>query len=685
MSNRTSYSPTPYASRAASPEPSHLSRRVSVITEESPLLHHGDGSVGSGKSPGRREYDELQGAPAWSWLWWRSRVRYYVPATRWMMEYKLSYLWGDTVAAITVATVIIPLSLSYASSLAHLDPFSGLFAAAVQPLVYSLLGSCAHLSVGPEGSLSLLVGQAIQRILHDDPHSGDDAAAVGSEVATMITFQVGMISLCLGLLRLGFIDVVLSRSLLRGFVTAVSLVIVIEQLVPMLGLSHVHAGTDLHTAFDKCIFLVQHLRESQMPTAILSLCSISFLIVTRTIKTRFKKRFGFLTYLPEILICVIVTTILCSAFEWQALGIEVLGAVSFSSRKSFFALPLQRTNLRFFKQAFPTAIFCSIVGFIDSVVAAKQNAQRFRYSVSPNRELTALGAGNIAASFVPSTLPAYGAITRSRLAADTGGKTPMSSLILSIIVLLSIRFLLPALYFLPKAVLACIICLVVYTIIAEMPEDILFYWKMSAWNDMFLMMLTFILTLVWSVEVGIGIPFALTILLVVKQSSQQRIKIMAREPGTTHYVPIDEDFPTELEDTSGVLVVRIFENLNFVNTGSMKERLRRLELYGSNRHHPSDAPIRDEPVAVVFQLADVEEMDASAVQIFRELAETYTSRGVCVCFARVRPAELQALRKGGVVDFLGENHFHPTVAAAVSFIEHERHSEHCSPRNGSIA
>ncbi len=54
----------------------------------------------------------------------------------------------------------------------------------------------------------------------------------------------------------------------------------------------------------------------------------------------------------------------------------------------------------------------SVVGFLDSIVAAKQNAGRFGYSISPNRELVALGAGNIIGSFVPGTLPAYGSITR---------------------------------------------------------------------------------------------------------------------------------------------------------------------------------------------------------------------------------------------------------------------------------
>ena len=54
----------------------------------------------------------------------------------------------------------------------------------------------------------------------------------------------------------------------------------------------------------------------------------------------------------------------------------------------------------------------SVVGFLDSVVAAKQNSARFGYSISPNRELVALGAGNLVGSLVPGTLPAYGSITR---------------------------------------------------------------------------------------------------------------------------------------------------------------------------------------------------------------------------------------------------------------------------------
>lgn len=54
----------------------------------------------------------------------------------------------------------------------------------------------------------------------------------------------------------------------------------------------------------------------------------------------------------------------------------------------------------------------TILGYLDSIVAAKQAATRYQYSISANRELVALGAGNIVSSFIPGSLPAYGSLTR---------------------------------------------------------------------------------------------------------------------------------------------------------------------------------------------------------------------------------------------------------------------------------
>jgi MFS superfamily sulfate permease-like transporter len=79
------------------------------------------------------------------------------------------------------------------------------------------------------------VGQAIQEITHDfpDPHS-PEVDAMKFQIASVITVQVGLISFLLGVFRLGFLDVVLSRALLRGFVSALAVVITMCALLQTL-------------------------------------------------------------------------------------------------------------------------------------------------------------------------------------------------------------------------------------------------------------------------------------------------------------------------------------------------------------------------------------------------------------------------------------------------------------------
>ena len=88
-----------------------------------------------------------------------------------------------------------------------------------------MFGSSRQLNVAPEAALSLLVGQAVTDALRNNNVKSGDRATVGLMVATAIGLQSGLFSFLLGLFRLGFIDVILSRALLSGFVAAVGVVI----------------------------------------------------------------------------------------------------------------------------------------------------------------------------------------------------------------------------------------------------------------------------------------------------------------------------------------------------------------------------------------------------------------------------------------------------------------------------
>lgn len=79
------------------------------------------------------------------------------------------------------------------------------------------------------------------------------------------------------------------------------------------------------------------------------------------------------------------------------------------------------------------------------------------------------------------------------------------------------------------------------------------------------------------------------------------------------------------------------------NAGALKERLRRLERYGTGDHHPSEAPIHAEASVVIFDLADVEDIDASACQLMLEAVESYVVRSVLVRFFPRCTADLLGL------------------------------------------
>lgn len=93
--------------------------------------------------------------------------------------------------------------------------------------------STRQMSVGPEAPLALLVGSSIaqQQHLHTGSNPVDPLAW-----ACLMTLFVGLFTLLLGIFRLGFLDSLMSRALLRGFITGVALVVMVQQSIILLGL-----------------------------------------------------------------------------------------------------------------------------------------------------------------------------------------------------------------------------------------------------------------------------------------------------------------------------------------------------------------------------------------------------------------------------------------------------------------
>lgn len=134
---------------------------------------------------------------------------------------------ADFVAGITVALVLVPQSMAYAS-LAGLPVVYGLYASFVPVIIASLWGSSNQLHTGPVAMLSLMSAAAL--IPFATPGSVEFI-----DLALMLALMVGVLRLALGIFRLGSIVNLLSSPVIVGFTNAAALIIGLSQLNKVIG------------------------------------------------------------------------------------------------------------------------------------------------------------------------------------------------------------------------------------------------------------------------------------------------------------------------------------------------------------------------------------------------------------------------------------------------------------------
>ncbi|KAJ5793478.1 hypothetical protein N7457_000077 [Penicillium paradoxum] len=608
-------------------------------------------------------------------------ISYYVPLFNWVGQYQWSFLRGDLMAALTVASIYIPMALSLASNLAHAPPISGLYSFVIHPMVYAILGSCPLLVVGPEAAGSLLTG-AIVKASVIQGNSGEDDATETALIVGVATAMSGGMILIAGLTRLGFLDNVLSRPFLRGFITAIGFVIFVDQLIPELGLAEVakEAGVSHGTSVEKLVFIVRNAQKSHGITAIVSIISFTVIMVFRTLKKMLVPRIPQVIFFPDRFLVVALSAVLAWHFDWESKGLEILGPTEVAAGGLFsFTWPFQLAYMKHVRTALSKAFIIALLGFFESSVAAKGlgegNSSGIKgMHMSANREMVALGVANVIGGCF-SALPAFGGYGRSKLSSQTGARSPMTSVFISIITFTCVMVLLPYLYYLPKAVLCSMISVVAFTLVEECPHDLLFFFRLRGWTELVLMLLIFTATIFYSLELGMAMGIGLSVIILIRHATSPRIQILGKVLGTEARFDNAEHHPENVELVEGALIVKIPEPLTFANTGDLKNRLRRLELYGSSHAHPSLPRMRapEHNKNIIFDIHGVTSIDGSGTQVLSEIVEAYAKQHVRVFFCRLPNRDvLRMFERSGIVEQCGGlTHFVPSVDDALRLAESE--------------
>lgn len=473
------------------------------------------------------------------------KVKALFPILDWLSNYNKKHLKGDVSAGITVGIMLIPQGMAYAM-LAGLRPIYGLYAALVPQLVYAIMGTSRQLGVGPVAMDSLLVAVTVGQLAQTETTDYITLAIV-------LAFLVGMIQLLFGLFRLGFLVNFLSRPVISGFTSAAALIIGFSQLKYLMGVE-LGRSQYLHEILWQA---VQRLADLNVYALGLGASGIVVILWVKK----------YLPKVPAPLVVVLGGVLLVWGFNLEQLNVAIVKDVP--SGLPPFSIP--KLNLERMTQLFSGALTIALVAFMEAIAVAKAiHARHNDYKIRPNQELIALGAANLLGSFFQS-FPGTGGFSRSAVNDQAGAKTNLAALISAGFVWLTLLWLTPLFYYLPKAVLASIIMVAVFKLISiQTPIDL---YKNGQKRDLWILIATFLATLSIGIQLGILLGVVLSVMGLVYD-----VWSTNKEPLTWNCIQ-KVLFPVEMrvvEEGATGIVVQQDAPLYFVNSAFFKEEMEKI-------------------------------------------------------------------------------------------------------------
>ncbi|WP_444958167.1 SulP family inorganic anion transporter [Microbulbifer sp. ZKSA002] len=548
--------------------------------------------------------------------------------TRWfpilatIHSYNRQLLTQDLLAASIVTVLLIPQSLAYAL-LAGLPPEVGLYASIVPLLVYGLLGSSRTLSVGPVAVISLMSAATLGKVTASGEVDYLTAAAV-------LALLSGGILIVLGILKLGFLANFLSHPVISGFITASALLIALNQVTQLLGLS-VHGDTILELLPG----LFENLGGYNQLTLLVGLGVVLFLYLSRACAAKLLQRLGITADTANLLsksapaVAVLITVYFSYTFNLEAWGVALVGSVP--SGLPQFSLP--KLSVSLFESLALPALMIAIIGYVESISVAKTLAAKRRQRIDSNQELVALGLANVGAGF-SGGFPVSGGFSRSVVNADAGAQTQFASLFAAIGIGFTALFLTSPLYFLPKATLAATIIVAVLSLVDF--SILRKTWQFSK-ADFLAVAVTIFVTLLFGVESGVLCGVGASLLLFVWRASKPHIAEVGLIEGTEHFRNIDRH---PVKTASEILTFRVDGRLMFSNISTLEERIySRLGGNSQVRH-------------VILMCSAVNEIDWSALEVLESINSILLNRDVRLHLSEVKGPVMDRLEKSSFLQKL---------------------------------
>ncbi|MFJ9243467.1 SulP family inorganic anion transporter [Streptomyces sp. NPDC101776] len=559
--------------------------------------------------------------PAGRLLDWRRLT----PGIAALAGYRRAWLRGDLLAGVTVAAYLVPQVMAYAG-VAGLPPVAGLWAILPALALYAVLGSSRLLSVGPESTTALMTATVVGPLAAGDPSRYATLAAA-------LAVTVGLLCLVAWAVRLGFVADLLSRPVLIGYLAGVALIMIVDQLPKLTGVST--TGTAF---FPQLWSFLRHLGQLHTPTLVFAVALLGFLFtVARLSRT-----------VPGPLLAVVLGTAAVAVFDLDdRYDIKVIGHVP--AGLPTIGLP----DLTELPHLVLPALGVLLVAYTDFILTARaftgDDADDDGPGLDADQEFLALGAANLGAGVLHG-FPVSSSASRTALASSTGARSQAYSLIAGAVVLAVLLFLSPLLSRTPSAVLGA---LVVYAAVRMI--DLTGFHRLATFRRRELLLALGCLAGVLALDIlyGVIVAVGLSVAELLTRVARPHDAVEGLVPGVAGMHDVD-DYP-QARTIPGLLVYRYDSPLFFANA----ENFRRRAL----------AAVAQQAIPVRWFVLNAEanvEVDITALDAVDELRRELAHRGVVFALARVKQDLLDDLEAYGLVESVGTDHIFPTLPTAVA-------------------
>lgn len=490
------------------------------------------------------------------------------------MKKAFIHIKGDIFGGLTAGIVALPLALAFGVS-SGLGPTAGLYGAIFLSFFAALLGGTNTQISGPTAPMTAVSMVIISTLIA----SNDGSVEKALPIILAVFMLAGLMQVGLGFLKLGKYIRYIPYPVVSGFMTAIGLIILITQVLPVLGyyakedtayvetfkpqaeaiiLGNIldeEAGEGLLVLEDfsetvsrgEAITDSQILEESQtlaaksasgvlgalrvMPSALQNISWIEFILALGTIFIIYGfKRIT--TAVPSTLVALVVMT-----------GVAIIFVPNYRPITAIpqgFPLPKWEifTELSI-GQLLPyvfTALTLALLGAIDSLLTSVVADNMTKTRHKPNKELIGQGIGNsISAMF--GGIPGAGATIRTVVNINSGGKTRISGMVAGIVLLMILLLFSNAASTIPAAVLAGILVTVGIGVmdykglraIPSLPRDIKIG-KLGISSEVVVMLVVMLLSTVWNLVYAVGIGLVMASLMFMKKIgdlTESRSKVLS--------------------------------------------------------------------------------------------------------------------------------------------------------------